>query len=272
MRIYTLLENDTISKKYKAAHGLSLYIETSKHKILFDLGPNNYYIKNAKSMGIDLTEVDIVILSHGHNDHGTGIQKFLAHNHKAVIYASKNIFDEHVKQKNSDHINIGIKPPKMMDRIRLLSKNTIIDEEVQLVLDVPYVETAIQDNALFEYRNGQYVRDSFEHELYLVLHQGLNHVLISGCSHKGLDHIIETIEKVNGFALTHIIGGYHFSHYDPFDFKETDYLTHLSQKFAKRTDSQFYSCHCTGDDAFFQLKIHMKNQLKRIKTGEIINI
>ena len=82
MKITALVEN-TAKEKLKAKHGLSLYIETKKHKILFDLGPDDTLFENARVCGIDLSKVDIVIISHGHMDHGGALSKFLAINKEA---------------------------------------------------------------------------------------------------------------------------------------------------------------------------------------------
>ena len=57
MKIVTLVENTTLSDDYRSKHGLSFYIETAKHKILFDLGQDDLFIKNAVKMNIDLTKI-----------------------------------------------------------------------------------------------------------------------------------------------------------------------------------------------------------------------
>ena len=59
MRITTLVENTKISDEYENKHGLSFHIETEKHNILFDLGPKNTFLTNAKKLNINLEEVDI---------------------------------------------------------------------------------------------------------------------------------------------------------------------------------------------------------------------
>ena len=64
MKIISLVENTTKSE-LKAKHGLSLYIETKKHKILFDLGPDKTVFENAVKRNIDISKVDTVIISHG---------------------------------------------------------------------------------------------------------------------------------------------------------------------------------------------------------------
>lgn len=53
------MENSTCRDTVACAHGLSMYIETDKHKILFDMGPDAQFIDNAKALGVDLTQVDI---------------------------------------------------------------------------------------------------------------------------------------------------------------------------------------------------------------------
>lgn len=76
MIITTLVENTTISKEYKKKHGLCLHIKTREHSILFDVGPDDTFIKNTRKLNIDISDVDIVIISHGHNDHGGGLELF----------------------------------------------------------------------------------------------------------------------------------------------------------------------------------------------------
>ena len=72
-RIVTLLENTSRDHELVSAHGLSFYIETENRKILFDLGPDESFLKNARALRIAIEDVDYVILSHGHRDHTGGL-------------------------------------------------------------------------------------------------------------------------------------------------------------------------------------------------------
>ena len=95
MKIIALVENTTASAEYRCKHGLSLYIETEKHKILFDLGSDRLFAENAKKLNIDITEIDTVVISHGHKDHGGALKEFMAINSHAKIYIKKEAFEPH---------------------------------------------------------------------------------------------------------------------------------------------------------------------------------
>ncbi|WRK55771.1 MBL fold metallo-hydrolase [Coprobacillaceae bacterium CR2/5/TPMF4] len=89
MKIINLIEDTPGSSNCLYEHGLSFYIETKKHKILMDTGASDAFIKNATQLGIDLKQVDIVVLSHGHYDHSGGILSFVKINPNATIYIQK---------------------------------------------------------------------------------------------------------------------------------------------------------------------------------------
>ena len=272
MKVITLMENESIDSRLKSAHGLSFYIEHKEHKILFDLGPNGNFIKNAEILGIDLTQIDTVVISHGHFDHGKGLKKFLEINSKATIYLSKNAFDPYYKKVKFLYIPIGLKQPKDVKQFVFINKSRKISEDINIYAKVKSVKQIIGDDSLLAKRDSQYISDPFDHEIYLVIKTEKNNVLFSGCSHKGIENIVDELEKREPQPITHVIGGFHMSHYDPQDLIQTTYLESLGQKLYKKKTQTFFSCHCTGDNAYLALKPQMREKLKRIKTGSVINL
>ena len=95
MKITSLVENISENENIGYEHGLSLFIETEKHNILFDMGQTDLFSENAEKLSIDLSSVDIAVLSHGHYDHGGGLSKFLLLNDKAKVYINKNAFGDY---------------------------------------------------------------------------------------------------------------------------------------------------------------------------------
>ena len=98
MKITALVENQSNSSA-KSIHGLSLYIETTNHKILFDVGPDNTLFENSEMLGIGLLDIDTVIISHGHRDHGGALEQFLKLNHSARVFVQKKAFDNHFSSR-----------------------------------------------------------------------------------------------------------------------------------------------------------------------------
>lgn len=89
MEITCLLENNTTDPQLAPAHGLSFFIRTGTRSILFDMGPDQKFADNAKHLGVDLSKVDMAVLSHGHYDHGGGIPQFQKINDKAAIIMTR---------------------------------------------------------------------------------------------------------------------------------------------------------------------------------------
>ena len=74
MKWTVLSDNRTNNNLLKTEHGLSILLETEKHRILLDTGASDVFIRNAEKMDIDLSTVDYVFISHGHSDHAGGLK------------------------------------------------------------------------------------------------------------------------------------------------------------------------------------------------------
>ena len=134
MRITALAENTSLRDDIGSQHGLSLYIETQHHKILFDAGVNDLFAKNADILGVDLSSVDIAFLSHGHYDHGGGLKTFITGNNNAPIYAGETVFDGYyANEENSPNRYIGLDPElSESSRFEFVGSFLELDEELSL--------------------------------------------------------------------------------------------------------------------------------------------
>ena len=74
MKLTVLTDNHTfIDQYYLGEPALCFLIETDGRKLLLDTGYSNVCLRNSQAMGIDLAQVDTIVLSHGHNDHTGGL-------------------------------------------------------------------------------------------------------------------------------------------------------------------------------------------------------
>lgn len=262
MKILSLVEN-TSKSELKAKHGLSLYIETGSHRILFDLGPDNTLFENAIKRDVDLSKVDTVIISHGHVDHGGALEKFLEINSQAKIYVQKEAFEPHYSKTLFLKLPIGIDSKlKSRPQIILLDGDCKIDDELSLftVDDTSRFYSPV-NNALYD-RNG---KDSFSHEQNLVILED-KVVLFMGCGHGG---IVNIMEKAENFHPDFCIGGFHL--FNPVTKRTvpTEFLDTIAARLQKYSKTEFYTCHCTGEKAFNYLSQRMKN-LHYLSCGDTV--
>lgn len=84
----TILIDNRSAADLESEHGLCMLVETKTHKILVDTGLSGKAFINAEKLGININDVDLLVLSHGHIDHTGGLKRFLEINQKAKIIAS----------------------------------------------------------------------------------------------------------------------------------------------------------------------------------------
>ena len=309
MRIINLVENETGSSGCEAAHGLSFYVETEKHKLLFDAGPTEAVFRNAQKLCINLTAVDTVILSHGHYDHSGGILAFAQLNPAARIYMQHNAggeyyaFDGEGKcggqspaPKTRGYRYIGIdKKILSLPQVQLLRGDTKLDDELQLfTVDVerrtfPLPSTNARLKRLSA---GKYLQDDFSHEQNLLLTTGGKKILFCGCAHNGILNVLDALERKLGTGALPdlVLGGFHLMnrHGTPTTATAavsdigisspstavselTDEIREIAERL-KKYKAHFATCHCTGLPAFNQMKEIMGDQLSYVYSGDEVEV
>lgn len=263
MEVYTLLENTTCREDLTAEHGLSLYIETGTHKILFDAGQSDAFAQNAKRMGIDLKQIDLAILSHGHYDHGGGLRCFLEENQTAPVYVSRRAFQPHY---NGTEKYIGLDPVlQSSDRIRYVDGDLDLDDGLKLIAGSSLPQPFPADSyGLNVAENGVFRPDSFLHEQYLMVEEAGKQILFSGCSHRGILNIVDF------FRPEILIGGFHFKKLDP-DGSGAAVLEEAA-RILSGYPTKYFTCHCTGQSQYAFLQQQMSGNLSYLSTGSHITI
>lgn len=190
IQITALVENTSADPRLGAEHGLSLYIETGAHHILFDMGQTALYAANARALGVDLAGVDLAVLSHGHYDHGGGLAHFLAANPGAPVYLSRYAFEPHYHGSTK---NIGLEPALAQNlRLRFTGETTPLGDGLTLyACNARPRRHDLGSFGLTTVRDGAFVAEDFRHEQYLLIEQAGKRVLISGCFHKGILDLVE---------------------------------------------------------------------------------
>ncbi len=210
-----------------AEHGFSMLIRVSTNKkcwsILFDTGISSKgVIINAKRMGIDLSEVSYVVLSHGHYDHFGGLQ--------AIVEAVNKIdlpiiaHEDMLKRRGTASLGGDIKEHPHFPSLEQLTTAKIVNTKKPHLIanDLACITGEIPRKVTFEkglmqsriYSDNSWQPDPLvldDRSLVVnIKDKGL--VIISGCAHAGIINTIRYAQQITGLTKVYaILGGFHLA-------------------------------------------------------------
>lgn len=267
MKIITLME-DTVGKEGTLAeHGLSLYIETKYHKLLVDTGQSELTWENAKRLGVDLSKVDTIVISHGHYDHTGGLISYAKSFGNADIYMQKKGAGYYY---HGDRY-IGIDRQILnLPKLHLIEGDYAIDDELELFSDITGRKYWPKSNLeLSEKIESRALQDHFQHEQCLVIKNGNEKILVSGCAHNGILNILERFETIYHAQPDRVISGFQMMKKTGYTEEEKEIIRNTAKQL-QTYPTVFYTGHCTGREAFKMMKEVMGDQLFGIHSGDRI--
>jgi len=243
MRITILTENLAYRNGLVAEHGLSFLVEDEGFSVLFDTGQSDVFLRNAKTLGIDLGTVNALVLSHGHYDHSGGLAHFCAANSGAKIYVGPGFF---TPKFNKTGKAIGaVLPPGNEHRFVEVHGTVEIAPSLHIVGDVPILDDSdTHFEGLFVQKGTSKEEDRFSEEQFLCKVRGDSLIVVSGCNHRGITNVAAEAETRFSRPIKFLLGGFHL--------KDTE--TALAKKIlgtlALRDISLLGACHCTGVEKY----------------------
>ena len=259
MELTVLVDNNTHAGNCLISeHGLSFLIEEFDLKLLFDCGSSDAFIKNAYKMQIDLAQITDIVLSHSHIDHIGGFlrlqslyQKF---KYVGIDFNSKNVIshpdvfkqgESNILDNESYHLS-----KEEMDKffnLILTTKPMPITPKLMYLGEIPVPREVKID----------YSPD--ETALAYKSNEGL--VIISGCSHSGVENIIEHAKYVTGEERVNtIIGGLYLIN------RSEDEINKLGEYLRNQSVQRIFHCHCTDLEAKIILSKYVK--IEDVSTGQ----
>ncbi len=262
MRITCIIEDESHNPFLKAEHGLSLYIEEAN--LIFDMGQSNSFIKNAEKFGIEMEKIEYAIISHGHYDHGGGLRYFLDINKTANIYVGRGAFSKRYAKDNNSLRYIGLERGLEADpRINALDSDIELIPGYNIIQDIKdFFPRPRGNQKLFMESNGKRLNDDFKDEIILLIEDENALTIITGCSHRGILNILESVNRRYPKPLRALIGGFHL------ELGEAEELARTLQGY---DIDRIYTGHCTSMGAYKILESELDN-VGPLNTGTVIDL
>jgi 7,8-dihydropterin-6-yl-methyl-4-(beta-D-ribofuranosyl)aminobenzene 5'-phosphate synthase len=263
--------SDTIAK-----HGLSFLIETKAAgdmtRILMDVGPpSDVALRNAETLGIDLKDIDAIVISHGHYDHTGALLEILKHIGRQVpVVAHPQVFSpKFTLNPKLRYVGVGFDKNSIIAAggMLLLARNSVrISNGLMTTGEVTRLTDFERSNGFWKVEDGNFVQDEMTDEqavLTNVKDRGL--VILSGCSHPG---IVNTLKHAKGMSkadsICAVVGGFHLLGASDDRLRATtDELLGMNPEFV-------HPCHCTGSTAINRFTESLGARCKQIMTGDTI--
>jgi 7,8-dihydropterin-6-yl-methyl-4-(beta-D-ribofuranosyl)aminobenzene 5'-phosphate synthase len=274
MKIYILVEDNKQKSGFLAEHGLCLYFEHGGKRILFDTGASDAFVYNATLLGIDLNKVDICVISHAHDDHIGGLESFLGINNHAKVYMKSAVRGDFYAKRVGNNERSGLDPKffeKYEDRLQYFDGRADIADGVSAASIKKFRRLPLYTSLMLEKRDGEFIPDNLDHELYLAIKTKSGVLVLTGCAHHGLINILMSAKEEFG-AVTGVVGGFHLNGSGKRGFKkEPESEIHAIAKYLDNNKiKKVYTGHCTGEKPF--QKLSLLSRVKKMNAGDIIDI
>ena len=280
MTVTVLVENSAgRDARLAGEHGLSLHVAHGGRAILHDTGASGLFAENAATLGIDLSRIELAVLSHGHYDHGGGLARFFELNDRAPVFMARTADEPHYAGLPFVRREVGIKAgtlDRKGDRFRFLDADAEPSPGVHLLTNIGQAHPWVRFNrSLGSLRRGRVVRDDLVHEIAMAVRLPDGLAVFTGCGHRGVLNMVDAARaKFPGVPILAVIGGFHLGGVPGKGIlAESDgSVRKVGEGLLERDVRMTWTGHCTGEKAGRILKSVMGERISFLQTGLVIEL
>lgn len=220
VKLTTLCENTSAKPGFIAEWGLSIIVQVDDLNVLFDTGGNFAAVRNADKLGVNLCDINKIVLSHAHADHTGGLREVLRRTGKTEVIAHPAIWELKYTKRPYEENAAFIGVPFAREELELfgasfklskepaqISKNIMTTGEISVTTDFEAIEPIF-----YVKKEDVLNHDPMPDDLALIVKTQKGLVIILGCGHRGIISTIHHAQKITGEERVYtVVGGTHLS-------------------------------------------------------------
>ena len=259
-------KNHSLTKDW----GFAVLVEYGGKRILFDTGNNaKIFEHNVKALGVDLRNLDFVVMSHRHGDHIGGLAYLLKVNPTVKIYAPKERSGVYGDDQPSstwyrkdpslppEQRYYGGGPPEIihMGEAWPGANFQLIDKNIEIAPGMYLIALVSDKPGTLELR-----------ELSLAIRTPDGLVIVVGCSHPGVEHIVQEATAINPH-INILFGGLHQIQAPDAEVERVATVLHNQYTLERLAPG-----HCTGEPEFAALKKTFGDRFVYAGVGSVVEL
>jgi 7,8-dihydropterin-6-yl-methyl-4-(beta-D-ribofuranosyl)aminobenzene 5'-phosphate synthase len=233
LTITAIFDNNPYEKELGTDWGFAALISGAGKTILFDTGNGSLLVDNMQKLSIEPNSVDVVVLSHIHDDHTGGLDSFLKENSDVTVYLPKSF----PKKFKDSTLSSGAQIVEVTESMRVCEN----------VYSTGVSGTLIKEQAV-------------------VIRTDRGMVVMTGCAHPGIVNIVKKARELFKDDILLVMGGFHF------EWTTKGGIEKVISAFKKLGVKYVGPCHCSGDKARSIFKEHFENNYIDIGAGKVITL
>lgn len=254
----TVLTENIAGGEFRGEHGLSYLLEVDNFTVLFDAGHSDVFLQNAAKLKLNLhRDVDLIVLSHGHWDHGNGL-KYIQDKPLLTHPAS---FMRRFRKTDSTDLGLNQSRAELEVRFKLKTSSKALQLTPKLFFlgEIPRINQFEAQRTAFVDENGN--DDFVPDDSALAIIENNELIVVTGCSHSGICNICEHAKNISGITrIKAVIGGFHLK-------KNNQQTVETIRYFKQQQIDRILPSHCTDLPALAAFHSNFESQF--VKTGQL---
>ncbi|AGW11997.1 putative beta-lactamse domain protein [Megalodesulfovibrio gigas DSM 1382 = ATCC 19364] len=244
----TILSDNLPGDKLQSEHGFAVHVQTSSTSVLFDTGQGAVFSANARSLGIDLESLDLLVLSHGHYDHTGNVAQVLAYNPGIHVHCHPAVLLSRYGVRHGKAFPIGIPDASRAALLSLPADQLHRSAQFHRLTEGVYFSGTIPRVTSFEDTGGNFFLDStlfhqdtLHDDMALYIVHGDALTVVTGCCHSGIvNTVTHAMSCFPNVRLHTVLGGLHLLN------ASQERLERTIHALAQLNLTALVLCHCTG--------------------------